>query len=103
MGGLEDLRLMICPDGKEVAKGPRSRRQKELYAKMVAEGPLEASLKLKAPTSADTTQEIQFFLRVGDKRMGPFKHNFADTTVSGCDDFGVDCGRAKQTPLMRIG
>lgn len=88
--GLEDLRLMICPDGKEATKGPRSRRQKELYAKKVMEGPLEGCLKLKAPTSSDVAQEIDYYLKVGSKRMGPFTHNFAESTVSGCDDFGVD-------------
>lgn len=93
--GLEDLRLMICPDGKDgaakIRQGPRSRRQKELYAKKVTEGPLDGCLKLKAPTSAsDTPQEIEYYLKVGSTRMGPFKHNFTEETVSGCDDFGVD-------------
>uniref|UniRef100_A0A6U6NFL2 Uncharacterized protein n=1 Tax=Zooxanthella nutricula TaxID=1333877 RepID=A0A6U6NFL2_9DINO len=91
--GLEELRLMICADGKDgaskIRQGPRSRRQKELYAKKVTEGPLDGCLKLKAPTSA-SEQEIEYFLKVGSKRMGPFKHNFAESTVSGCDDFGVD-------------
>eukprot|EP00435_Cladocopium_sp_Y103_P015970 s1473_g3.t4 len=31
--GLEDLRLMVFPEGKELTKGPRSKRQRELYAK----------------------------------------------------------------------
>jgi len=91
--GLEDLRLMICPDGKESqSKGPRSRRQKELYAKKVMEGPLDGCLKLKAPNSSTegAPQEIEYYLKVGSKRMGPIKHKFSESTVSGCEDFGVD-------------
>mmetsp|Transcript_47144 Transcript_47144/g.134548 ORF Transcript_47144/g.134548 Transcript_47144/m.134548 type:complete len:341 (-) Transcript_47144:92-1114(-) len=89
MLGLEDLRFMVCPDGKEVAQGPRSRRQKELYLKKITEGPLEACLKLKIP-SCPAARELEFFLKVGSQRRGPFKHNFAESTVSECDDFGVD-------------
>mmetsp|Transcript_14874 Transcript_14874/g.42680 ORF Transcript_14874/g.42680 Transcript_14874/m.42680 type:complete len:412 (-) Transcript_14874:156-1391(-) len=87
--GLEDLRLMVFPDGKEVAKGPRSRRQKELYAKKVSEGPLEGCLKLKVP-DCPAPHILEYFLKVGDVRKGPFKHNFAESTVNGCVDFGID-------------
>lgn len=91
--GLQDLRLMVCPDGKDgVGNDRRSRAQKELYVKKVTEGPLDASLRLKAPSSSSVNgpSEIQYFLKVGSKRMGPFRHNFAENTVSGCDSFGVD-------------
>lgn len=87
--GLEELRLMVCPDGKDTSKGPRSKRQKELYAKKVIEGPLEGCLKLKVP-SCPANLELQYYLKVGTSRKGPFKHNFSESTVSGCDDFGVD-------------
>ncbi|CAE8701904.1 unnamed protein product, partial [Polarella glacialis] len=87
--GLQDLRLMVCPEGKEAAKGPRSKRQKELYTKKVAEGPLDGCLKLKVPDSP-AGLELQYFLKVGSSRRGPFRHYFSENTVSGCDDFGVD-------------
>lgn len=86
---LEDVRLMVCPDGKETTKGPRSKRQKELYAKKVAEGPLDGCLKLKVP-DCPPGLVLQYFLKVGNSRRGPFLHNFSESTVSGCDDFGVD-------------
>eukprot|EP00435_Cladocopium_sp_Y103_P015569 s1473_g3.t2 len=87
--GLEDLRLMVFPEGKELTKGPRSKRQRELYAKKVNEGPLDGCLKIKVPSCPSET-ELQYFLKVGTSRKGPFRHNFAENTVSGCDDFGVD-------------
>jgi len=89
VAGLEDLRLMVNSDGKDVPKGPRNRRQKELYAKKVTEGPLEGCLKLKVPSCPEATQLV-FYLQVGSQRRGPFEHNFAESTVSGCDDFGID-------------
>lgn len=89
MLGLQDLRLMVFPDGKEVAKGPRSRRQKELYAKKVSEGPLEGCLKLKVP-DCRPPHTLRYFLKIGSCRKGPFEHNFAESTVNGCLDFGVD-------------
>lgn len=88
-GGLEDLRLMVFPDGREATKGPRSRRQKELYAKKVSEGPLEGTLKLKVP-ECPPPHIIEYWLRVGLVRRGPFRHNFAESTVNGCYDFGID-------------
>mmetsp|Transcript_32747 Transcript_32747/g.78305 ORF Transcript_32747/g.78305 Transcript_32747/m.78305 type:complete len:340 (+) Transcript_32747:65-1084(+) len=87
--GLEEIRLMVLPEGKETTKGPRSKRQRELYAKKVQEGPLDGCLKLKVP-SCPADCELQYFLKVGGSRRGPFRHNFSENTVSGCDDFGVD-------------
>jgi len=89
MLGLQDLRLMVFPDGKEVAKGPRSRRQKELYVKKVTEGPLEGSVKLKVP-DCPAPHTLRYYLKIGNCRRGPFEHNFAESTVNGCLDFGVD-------------
>mmetsp|Transcript_17889 Transcript_17889/g.38009 ORF Transcript_17889/g.38009 Transcript_17889/m.38009 type:complete len:440 (-) Transcript_17889:81-1400(-) len=90
--GLEDLRLMVFPDGKEVTKGPRSKRQKELYAKKVSEGPLEGSLRLKypVPEEGSAPHVLEYYLKIGSVRCGPFKHNFRDSTVNGCSDFGID-------------
>lgn len=91
--GAEDLRLMVFPEGKDAAKGPRSKRQKELYAKKVVEGPLtDACLKMKFVPENDEGEdgELEYYLSVGSTRRGPFKHDFRENTVNGCDDFGVD-------------
>lgn len=84
--GLEDVRLMIGPDGKEPAQG-KNRRQKELYTKRITEGPLDACLKLKIPNCPEKC-ELWYYLTVGSARRGPFVHNFAESTVSECGDFG---------------
>lgn len=87
--GLEDLRLMVYPDGKETTKGPRSRRQKDLYAKKVTEGPLEGCLKFKVP-ECPPPHKVEYFLHVGSVRRGPFNHDFSENPVHGCAEFGVD-------------
>lgn len=86
--GLEELRLMVFPEGKE-AKGPRSKRQKELYNKRVTEGPLDCNLKLKVP-ECPPPHILEYFLKVGTCRIGPFRHNFAESTVNGPHDFNID-------------
>jgi len=87
--GMEDLRLMVFPESREVSHGPRSRRQKELYAKKVSEGPLEGVLKLKVP-DCPAPHVLEYYLKIGEIRKGPFNHNFAESTVNGCVDFGID-------------
>jgi hypothetical protein len=88
--GLKDLRLMVVPDGKDVARGQKgTKRQKEAYAKKVSEGPLEGCLKLKIPDCPEPGV-VEYSLKVGDVTKGPFRHNFVDTSVNGCDDFGID-------------
>eukprot|EP00928_Gymnodinium_smaydae_P013043 TRINITY_DN14753_c1_g4_i2.p2 TRINITY_DN14753_c1_g4~~TRINITY_DN14753_c1_g4_i2.p2 ORF type:complete len:391 (+),score=110.49 TRINITY_DN14753_c1_g4_i2:1673-2845(+) len=87
--GIEDLRLMVFPEGKEVVKGPRSKRQKDMYSKKVTEGPLEGCLKLKVP-ECPAPHILTYYLKIGNIRKGPFRHNFAENTVNGCSDFGVD-------------
>lgn len=87
--GLEDLRLMVFPGSEEVSQGPRSRKQKELYAKKVSEGPLDGCLKLKVPVCPEP-HVLEYYLNVGSVRKGPFKHNFSESAVNGCLDFGVD-------------
>merc|ERR1719181_120703 len=77
---------MVFPDGKEV-KGPRTRAQKELYAKKVKEGPIEGCLKFKVP---DGTSVLEYYLRIGAVRKGPFRHDFSESAVDGCEDFGFD-------------
>lgn len=90
--GMEELRLMICPDQKESGTGPRSRRQKELYNQKVTQGPLDGSVKLKVP-SCPAPHTLKYFLTVGtstSNRKGPFTHNFADCTVSDPAEFSMD-------------
>lgn len=86
---LQDIRFMVCADGKDAAKGPRSRRQKELYIKKVTEGPLDGCLKLKI-SSNPSNVELTYYLKVGNQRRGPFQHNFSESTVCGFDDFCID-------------
>lgn len=87
--GLEDVRLMVFPDGKDAAKGPRSKRQKELYAKKVSEGPLDGCLKMKF-VPEEGSRVLEYYLSVGSERRGPFKHDFGEKNINGCDDFEVD-------------
>ncbi|CAK0824136.1 unnamed protein product [Prorocentrum cordatum] len=88
--GLKDLRLMVVPDGKDVARGQKgTKRQKEAYAKKVSEGPLEGCLKFKVPECPEPGV-VEYSLKVGGVTKGPFRHNFVDTSVNGCDDFGID-------------
>jgi hypothetical protein len=88
--GVEDVRLMVYPDGKDAGQGPRTKRQKELYAKKVVEGPLDACLKMKFVPESSERGTLEYFLSVGHERRGPFKHDFTENTVNGCDDFGLD-------------
>ncbi|CAK0909384.1 unnamed protein product, partial [Prorocentrum cordatum] len=65
--GHEDVRLMVFPEGKDAAKGPRSKRQKELYAKKVSEGPLDGCLKMKF-VPEDGSLVLEYYLSVGSER-----------------------------------
>merc|ERR1712032_280431 len=85
--GLEDLRLMVCPDAREASKGPRNRKQKEIYQKKVSDGPLEGCLKLKVPSCPELHPKITYYLKVGSVRIGPYTDNFAECTVSEARDF----------------
>jgi hypothetical protein len=87
--GIEDLRLMVFPDGKDTLKGARSKKAKEQYSKLVTEGPLEACLKFKVP-DCPPPHVLEYYLKIGEVRKGPFSHNFSESTVNGCSDFGVD-------------
>lgn len=88
--GLEDVRLMVSVEDKDLGLGSRgTKKQKEVYIQKVTEGPLEGKLSLKVPNSPPGL-ELQYYLQVGAQRRGPFRHNFLETTVSGCDNFGAD-------------
>merc|ERR1712136_476066 len=73
VGTLEDLRLMVCPDGGGATTDLRSRRNKETYNKRVSDGPLEAVLKLRA---SQCTHELTY--------------NFSDCNLTGLTDLGID-------------
>eukprot|EP00929_Paragymnodinium_shiwhaense_P108945 TRINITY_DN75298_c0_g1_i1.p1 TRINITY_DN75298_c0_g1~~TRINITY_DN75298_c0_g1_i1.p1 ORF type:complete len:358 (-),score=74.78 TRINITY_DN75298_c0_g1_i1:247-1320(-) len=88
--GLEDLRLMIFADGRDDAStGPRSKRQKDQYSKKVTEGPLDGCIKLKVP-DCPPPHLLEYCLRIGSVRRGPFSHNFSENTINGCSEFGID-------------
>jgi len=94
--GMEDLRLMIYPDQKELSTGPRSRKQKEDYNKKVTLGPLDGVVKLKVPNPP--AHPLTYHLQVGDdtsgeleqRRSGAITHNFLDCAVSESTPFGID-------------
>lgn len=87
--GLEDLRLMVFPDSKDSFKTQRTKKQKEQYTKMVTEGPLEGCLKFKV-SDCPAPHVLEYYLKVGNARKGPFRHNFSESTVHGCAEFDVD-------------
>jgi hypothetical protein len=79
--GLEDAYLMVSPDAE-------GKRQKE-YKKLVSEGPLNCSVKVKMPRFNGSGVR-EFYLSVGSHRVGPFKHDFKDSAVSTWTDFGIN-------------
>lgn len=87
--GMQDIRFMVFADGRHAAKGQKTRTQKALYCRTVTEGPLHGSLKLKV-CSSPVDHDLCYHLKVGGHRHGPFKHNFLESTVFGCDAFGID-------------
>jgi len=83
---MEDVRLMVCPEGKDARAG-RTRKQKNMYANKVSDGTLEAGLKLKVP---DCTRSLTYHVKVGNESRGPFAHNFAEHSVSDFVQLGID-------------
>lgn len=93
VAGLGDLRLMVTPDAKGTLEGMRGKSKQSHFAKMLSQGPLECSLKVKVPST--TTPVVRFHLTVGPHcRQGPFTCDFMQHTVHGCNDF--DCDWLKQ-------
>jgi len=86
---LGDLRLMVTPDAKGTLEGMRGKSKQSHFAKMLSQGPLECTLKVKVPTT--TTPVVKFYLTVGANcRQGPFTCDFMQHTVHGCNDFNCD-------------
>jgi hypothetical protein len=91
--GLGDLRLMVTPDAKGTLEGMRGKSKQSHFAKMLSQGPLDCSLKVKVPSTS--TPVVKFYLTVGPFcRQGPFICDFMQHTVHGCNDF--DCDWLKQ-------
>lgn len=91
--GLGDLRLMVTPDAKGTLEGMRGKSKQSHFAKMLSQGPLECTLKVKVPCT--TVPVVKFYLTVGPHcRQGPFTCDFMQHTVHGCNDF--DCDWLKQ-------
>lgn len=87
--GLGDLRLMVTPDAKGTLEGMRGKSKQSHFAKMLSQGPLECTLKVKVPCTS--TPVVKFYLTVGPNcRQGPFTCDFMQHTVHGCNDFDCD-------------
>jgi hypothetical protein len=91
--GLGEIRLMVTPDAKGTLEGMRGKGKQSHFAKMLSQGPLECTLKVKVPCTS--TPVVKFYLTVGpNRRQGPFTCDFSQHTVHGCNDF--DCDWLKQ-------
>jgi len=84
--GLDNVLLIINPNLEELVHC-RNRRKNRIYRKRNRGLSLHACLKLKIPNSP-TGFELEYFVTLGVARLGPFKHNFSESTVSECDGFG---------------
>jgi hypothetical protein len=84
MCGLQEIRLMVTPEwgGKS---GPRSRKEKEQFSKMVTDGPLRARLSVKIPNACPSV--LRYFLRVGKTVTGPHEFDFSNTAIHDCGSF----------------
>jgi len=93
ISGLGEIRLMVTPDAKGTLEGMRGKSKQSHFAKMLSQGPLECTLKVKVPCTS--TPVVKFYLTVGPNcREGPFTCDFMQHTVHGCNDF--DCDWLKQ-------
>lgn len=86
--GLEEVRLMVTPLMQESNVGPRSRREKEQFSKMISEGPLDASLVLKIPNARSCM--LRYCLRVGKEKTGPHECDFSNTAIDNRGSFGIN-------------
>jgi len=92
VAGLSDLRFMITPDVKGTLEGLRGKSKQSHFAKMLSQGPLHCSIKLKVPElPSSSTPTLKFYLTVGSTaRYGPYSCNFKEHTMHGCDDANID-------------
>lgn len=92
VAGLYDLRFMITPDVKGTLEGLRGKSKQSHFAKMLSQGPLHCSIKLKVPElPSSSTPTLKFYLTVGSTaRYGPFTCNFKEHTMHGCNDANID-------------
>jgi len=85
---LDEIRLMVTPEGQESNAGARSRKEKEQFSKMVTNGPLKACLMLKVPNARQCP--LNYYLRVGSKKKGPFVFDFSVTAIDNQGEFGIN-------------
>lgn len=92
VGGLSELRFMITPDAKGTLEGLRGKSKQSHFTKMLTNGPLHCSIKLKVPELPPTsTTTFKFYLTVGSTaRYGPYTSNFKEHTMHGCNDTETD-------------
>lgn len=86
--GFDEVRLMVTPLMQESNTGPRSRKEKEQFSKMVCEGPLDASLTLKVPNARPCI--VQYRLGVGQETIGPYECDFSNTAIDNRGSFGIN-------------
>jgi len=90
MWDFTDIRLMITPEAPESSNGPRSRKEKEQFSKMVTEGPVIACLTLKVANSHKVL--LKYVLRVGSKISAPFEFNFSNSAIDNRGPFRASEG-----------
>jgi hypothetical protein len=86
--GLEEVRLMVAPLMQGSTAGPRSRKEKEEFSKMVTTGPLYASLMLKVPNARPCS--LKYYLGVGKEKIGPHTCDFSNTAIDNRGSFGIN-------------
>jgi hypothetical protein len=101
--GLENLRLIVSVDAKDLAKG-KSAKGKHAVKGGAKNGPLFGSLKLKADCLEDGATLLTFNLNVGAAKAGPFTFDFSQQAVHG-PDLSIDwLGQVDSiTGNMRVG
>jgi hypothetical protein len=85
--GLEQVRLMVLPMAQE-SSGPRSRKEKEQFTKMLSDGPVDAALMLKVPNARQCL--VKYHLGVGKQNAGPYECDFSNTAIDNRGSFGIN-------------
>lgn len=86
--GLDEVHLIVKPELQGSDTGPRTRKEKEQFSKMVSHGPLKASLILKVPNAPPCP--LKYLLRVGDKVTGPHVYNFSNRATDNHGSFDIN-------------
>jgi hypothetical protein len=86
--GLEEVRFMVAPMMQQSNVGPRTRKEKEEFSKMVTNGPLDAALMLKVPNARPCV--FKYYLGVGNEKTGPHECDFSNTAIDKRGSFGIN-------------